>query len=134
MKPAFFAPAGTLDKKPPHGQPCNSCGLCCVATLCPLGRFIFGRELGPCPALEYVGDRSQCGLVVHPMKHAMTKVLEHGPTKMSTAAVVLIGSGLGCDARFNGEPADQDFYSRLREHDRKNRATANRAKATWGLR
>jgi hypothetical protein len=63
MPIGFLAPKGQLEKKPPHGDPCTSCGLCCMATLCPLGRKVFGREIGPCPALIWDEGKSSCGLV-----------------------------------------------------------------------
>jgi hypothetical protein len=44
-------PRGIYARKPPHGSPCNGCGVCCMVTLCPLGQHIFGFELGRCPAL-----------------------------------------------------------------------------------
>lgn len=131
MKPAFFGPASLLEKKPPHGQPCTSCGLCCVATLCPLARHVFGGELGPCPALEWEGEDSRCGLVVHPMVYSMSVTLNHGVAAASEAALMLIGSGTGCDARFNGEPADHAFYGALRDHDRRNASRINRARRVW---
>ena len=134
LKPGFLAPRGTLDKKPRHGQPCNSCGLCCVATLCPLGRSVFNRTTGPCPALSYKDGRSQCGLIVQPMTFARVRALTHGVAKVAAAAVLLIGAGLGCDARFNGEQPDEAFYGRLRIWDRENRSKTNAAKRIWGIR
>ena len=133
LKPGFLAPAGTLQKKPPHGQPCNRCGLCCVATLCPLARHVFRRELGPCPALEYADGQSVCGLVAHPMRHAPRVAFQAGVEAAQAAAEILIGSGTGCDARFNGETPDQDFYGRLREWDHKHRAETRRARKVWGI-
>ena len=133
MKPAFIAPKGTLEKKPPHGSPCNRCGLCCVATLCPLARVVFGRSLGPCPALSYDADGSRCGLVDEPMKYAMKVTMKSGVEATRSAAKQLIGSSLGCDARFNGEPIDEAFYGRLRDHDRKTASVTRKAKKVWGI-
>lgn len=134
MKPGFLAPRGTLDKKPPHGAPCNRCGLCCVATLCPLGRHIFKREHGRCPALSYdASGLSSCGLVTEPAKFAMGVALRAGIQVASDAAKHLIGSLTGCDARFNGEPKNEAFYAELRAHDRRTAAITVRARRVWGL-
>lgn len=142
MKPGFLAPSGTLDKKPPHGQPCNRCGLCCVATLCDLASHVFrgqklpvgGHVRGPCPALLYDGEGlSVCGLVADPMRFAMRVTLAHGTKAASDAAKFLIGSGTGCDARVNGEKADESFYAALVEWDRKNKGAVRTAKKIWGV-
>lgn len=119
----FFAAKGSLDNKPPHGAPCNRCGLCCMATLCPLAAHVFGDDRpGPCPALVKADDGFACGLT------------KHGTAKGREAATVLIGAGIGCDARFNDEPPDAEFYIRLQEWDRENEARVRSAKATWGMR
>ena len=130
-KPTMIAPAGTLAKKPPHGQPCNRCGLCCVATLCPLGEHLFKRHLGPCPALVE-GEQSGCGVILDPAKYAPALTFVHGRKAMSDAAALLNGAGTGCDARFNGEPADEKFYAKLLEDDRKNRRRFVAARRLWG--
>jgi hypothetical protein len=121
MKPMFVAPRGVLDQKPPHGAPCNRCGLCCFATICDLGQAVFRRSTGPCPALEGSFGNASCGLT------------QHGPTKYREAAAHLIGAGQGCDARFNGEPADAAFYRRLEQHDRDTLAENQAAKKLWGM-
>lgn len=132
-KPAFVAPRGTVASKPPHGQPCNRCGLCCIGSLCPLAQHVFGFELGPCPALSFTDAGSVCGLVDAPARHALRKTLENGPVKMSEAAAHLIGAGTGCDARINGEPPDESFYRRLEELDHQKRAQTRVARKLWGL-
>jgi hypothetical protein len=135
MKPAFFASRQQLQNKPPHGQPCNNCGLCCVGTLCPLARHVFHHELGPCPALEYDGDQSVCGLVAHPERHAPIETFKAGgPAKAAAAARVLIGAGVGCDARFNGEVSDEAFRASLRQWDHDHRRDVKVARKAWGVR
>lgn len=120
MKPVgFLAPRSMLDKKPPHGTPCNSCGLCCMASVCPSGQRVLGcSPVGPCPALKMDGDRSSCGLIADPQRYFPRKVAAYGVEKIRDAAKLLIGSGTGCDARFNGEPPDHAFYKKLEDHDR----------------
>lgn len=133
VKPGFLAPRGTLDKKPPHGAPCNRCGLCCVATVCPLGTVVFGRSAGPCPALSYEGEQSTCGLVASPMKYAMALTLRNGVDAMRQAAMLLIGSSTGCDARFNGEKPNEAFYAKLFRLDEQTRSLTKAAKKLWGV-
>jgi hypothetical protein len=126
-------PKDVLDKKPPHGAACTRCGGCCMVTVCPLGQFVFKREVGPCPALSFNAEGSVCGLVADPMRFAIGATLASGVEATSKAAAHMIGSGQGCDARFNGEPADEAFYRRQREWDHANRAKSRRAKKIWGI-
>lgn len=139
MKPAILAPKGARERKPRHGQPCNRCGLCCMATLCPLAAQVFGREIGPCPALEPMTvfpsgvTEYRCGLTADPMRWRMKAALLHGVKAMREAAAHLIGAGTGCDARFDGEAPDQSFYDRLNEHDRRTRAQTAAAKRLWSV-
>jgi hypothetical protein len=101
MKPAD----GIYARKPPHGSPCNGCGVCCMVTLCPLGQHILGFELGRCPALTKRDDTTYvCGLVLDPAKYAPTRAVTKSVAALRRAALLLIGSGDGCDARLNGEP------------------------------
>lgn len=142
MKPAFFASKSEIAKKPPHGAPCNRCGLCCIGTLCPLAAWVFRGDLfperpyiGPCPALERDEDGfAVCGLVADPGKHALSHTIRAGGReKASAAAKILIGAGDGCDARFNGEPADPEFYIRMIKIAKTQRKAVTAAKKTWGM-
>jgi hypothetical protein len=36
LKPTFLAPRSEFERKPPHGAPCNGCGMCRKALLCDL--------------------------------------------------------------------------------------------------
>lgn len=101
--------------KPPHGQPCNGCGQCCMDELCPLAVAVFGEPWErACPALEPNGERFACGLIVHPMVYAMRQTLLHGVALMSAAAGHLTGAGRGCDAQLDDEIADEEFRARMR--------------------
>lgn len=123
MPIGFLAPKGMLDNKPPHGSPCTRCGLCCIATLCPLARHVFNREAGPCPALVQNEDRTfACGMTIH------------GTAAGREAAMLLVGTGTGCDARVNGEPVNDAFNARLAQWDIDHADEIARAKATWGMR
>lgn len=52
--------------KPPHGAPCNRCGVCCAAEPCPVGQLIFRQRRGACPALEWQGTAYACALLTNP--------------------------------------------------------------------
>lgn len=137
MSPAFVAPKGALDRKPPHGAPCTRCGLCCQATLCKTAMHVFDRPSfpGPCPALRFDRDgRSSCGLVDQPEAYAPAVVAAHGRSNASNAAAHLIGAATGCDARFNGEPIDEAFYARLLRWDREHERRTRTAGRIWGHR
>ena len=47
--------------KPALGQPCNGCGVCCLAEPCPLGVILSRRLKGACVALRWDGARYECG-------------------------------------------------------------------------
>ena len=128
-------PRSMAERKPPHGTPCNRCGACCYATLCPLGQKVFRREIGPCPALVWSpgNPEAACGLVIEPAKHYPLAALRAGTEQASRDAALLVGSGTGCDARINGEPKDEEFYLALRIWDRKNAAAVRAARKTWGV-
>lgn len=121
MKPVFVAPKRLLDKKPPHGSPCNGCGLCCMAMLCDLAMHVFALpQLGRCPALVQTSeDTFACGLTLI------------GTAEKRKAALTLIGSGDGCDARFNGEPRNEEFYKTLDAKD--DSSEMRKAREIWGM-
>ena len=135
-KPIFSAPRSALEKKPPHGQPCNNCGLCCMATLCDLGRAIFPHapRVSKCPALYRTSrDTYACGVVMHPAVFAPPEVRDaEGMTtdKLRAAALIVVRAGQGCDARFNGEPRNTIFDIAL---DRLDAANADKIKAAREL-
>ena len=135
MRPAFSAPRSMMDRKPPHGAPCNRCGLCCIASLCPAAAQVFKRpeHPGPCPALIIDSDISSCGLIVEPEKHTAVIAAVHGKAPAADAARWLVGFGTGCDARFNGEAADQAFYAKLNQWDRDFNSEVAKAKKVWRM-
>lgn len=102
-------------EKPPYGSPCNSCGLCCEFSPCVMSRAVFKKTVGPCPALGRDEDgASWCGLVVDPRKFAPTRTAKHGAGHMREAALVMIGSGVGCDAALvSEEPVDLAQRARM---------------------
>lgn len=44
-------------------EPCNGCGVCCVAGPCPLGVLVSRRFKGACAALQWNGERYVCGVL-----------------------------------------------------------------------
>lgn len=49
--------------KPALGEPCNGCGVCCMAEPCPLGVVLSRRRRGRCVALRWQGGRYACGVL-----------------------------------------------------------------------
>jgi hypothetical protein len=88
--------------KPPIGQPCNLCGLCCQLQVCGAGSYALGlverygdRAPGPCPALEQDGDGLACGVLRNPHRW-LGQPQRHART-LRDAFAALIGAGVGCD-------------------------------------
>lgn len=135
MNPIFIAPRSMLDKKPAHGQPCNRCGLCCVASLCDLAQYVFHRMPypGPCPALIRSLDGYSCGMVVQPGRFNAEASVQYGEDRMRDAALLLINGLSGCDARFNGEPQDLAYDRKCDDFDRANAEIISKARAMWGM-
>jgi hypothetical protein len=54
--------------KPSPGQPCNGCGVCCLAEPCPVARVFLWQSMGACRALLWLGPERQyrCGLLLMP--------------------------------------------------------------------
>ncbi len=79
--------------KPPHGAPCNGCGLCCLAEPCPLGMVLSRRRSGRCVALRWDEGRGRylCGALDRPW--------------LAPLARRWIAAGSGCDAQLSAAPA-----------------------------
>ena len=92
--------------KPAPGQPCNGCGVCCVAEPCPLGQMLSLRRRGACAALAWRddGQRYACGVLDHP-----SDWLPWLPARWAQAlARRWIAAGQGCDSDFEAGPAAGD--------------------------
>lgn len=118
--------------KAPYGSPCNGCGACCNAVLCPLGVHVFRRAEGPCPALERDEGKPSyhCGLVARPHHYRPSKA---DADTLSRAALILIGANWRCDARIDGEPQPPDFVADMRRRGQKLRGRVTNAFITWGF-
>jgi len=123
-------------EKPAHGAPCNGCGGCCRAMLCPLGSALFGRFEGPCPALVPEGEKFRCGCVTKPLDYAPPwAAAAAGEARLREAALLLIGAQIGgCDACLVGEPYDKEFGRKCRSLANRTRKDASKAAVDWGLR
>ncbi len=111
----------TLDK-PAHGDPCNGCGLCCIAEVCKLG-VALGDERN-CKALIINADGTfSCGLVVAPYRFADEDSLAtwkaidaqsgdgSGERALSEMYAQMLGAGRGCDS---DDAAIRDFLDEAR--------------------
>jgi len=85
--------------KPALRDPCNGCGICCVAEPCPLSRLLFWQKKGPCRAIRWdeAYARYVCGMVVAP-----SEFLPWLPGLLQSMATRLfsrwIAAGKGCDS------------------------------------
>lgn len=85
--------------KPPEGQPCNGCGVCCASEPCPVG-IVFSRKInGACKALTWSepGQKYRCGVIVEPRQHLPRGFGWLSPL-LSKLAHRYISAGSGCDA------------------------------------
>jgi hypothetical protein len=105
-------------RKPPEGEPCNGCGVCCLAQPCPLGVLLSAKTTGACHALRWVdaGGHYRCGAITAPhevLQAALPSVLPTG-LRRGAAMVVApllqrlarrwIAAGAGCDSSLEPLP------------------------------
>ncbi|OZA91252.1 MAG: hypothetical protein B7X56_00425 [Burkholderiales bacterium 34-67-9] len=96
--------------KPALGQPCNGCGLCCLAEPCPLGMVLSLRVRGACRLLRWEAGQQcyRCGAIL-----ASSAGHDHTQSDQASAAPLSlwarlwnrlarrwIAAGSGCDATF----------------------------------
>ena len=76
---------------------------------------------GPCPALRLDRDgRSSCGIIAE------------APEPLRAAAILLVNSGDGCDARVNGEPINHEFHRYQDRLDVERAEEITKARELWG--
>lgn len=85
--------------KPAWGQPCNGCGLCCLAEPCPLGMVVSRRRRGACRALMWVDAEGcyRCGLLAAP-RGFLPRGMRWAAPGLARLARRWIAAGIGCDA------------------------------------
>lgn len=91
-------------EKPKTGDPCNGCGVCCAIETCPVGRVIFLRKKGPCPALVWASghNRYVCGLVGEPGGYVRWLPVAWRPAAgRLVARSIAAGQGCDCDTELN---------------------------------
>jgi hypothetical protein len=118
-------------EKPPQGDPCNACGLCCRMELCAIGRIVYGDIPGPCPAIAITPKGSECGMVLHPGQFAPEAVRRHGTAKVRASAKELLAIGLGCDAWLDGEPENPAFDAKISRNVERRASQIRDALRVW---
>src|ERR1043165_2494420 len=83
-------------RKPPEGDACNGCGLCCAVQLCPIVIELLPDAQAPCPAMEFNGERFWCGLIRRPSRYLGTPL--QSDRVIGPMAGVELAIGQGCDA------------------------------------
>ncbi|MFZ5529146.1 MAG: hypothetical protein ACOZE7_21065 [Pseudomonadota bacterium] len=90
--------------KPAAGQPCNGCGVCCLAEPCPVGMLVSRKRHGACKALVWVeaDHRYRCGLMLAGQRGSgLWRKAWH------RWAARWISAGSGCDASLEIEAAPE---------------------------
>jgi hypothetical protein len=87
----------------------------------------------PCPALLWTYCGSRCGLVQEPAMFAPVRTRIHGETRMRNAAMRILGSGKGCDARYTDEDENKGFQARVRDQRKSLRKLLEGDQAVWGV-
>jgi hypothetical protein len=95
--------------KPALGKPCNSCGLCCIAEVCDLGKEL-GDEVRCRALLAHADGTFTCGLVADPYsvlpddRLAPWRAIDRlagepsGEAALKAHFAGLLGAGRGCDS------------------------------------
>lgn len=91
--------------KPLYGNPCNGCGMCCIAVQCPVSLALFGEQV-LCPALEQAGTALGCGLMRNTSDY-VPDVPSWGGKALTEAFALMIGAGLGCDGADENDSDEQ---------------------------
>ena len=84
--------------KPPVGNKCNGCGICCASILCPIARVRFLKESGPCAFLKWRKERYFYALISRPFL-LLPKTLRrffYNFLKRKIAAYLNISKGCDC--------------------------------------
>lgn len=101
-------------RKPAVAQPCNGCGVCCLAQPCPLGIVLTKARHGACAALRWQDGASRyaCGAIVDPsgvLRSALpgwSQALAHPVARLlPLLARRWIAAGQGCDSDLEPDPS-----------------------------
>lgn len=82
--------------KPLEGQPCNGCGVCCLAEPCPVGMVVSLKRHGACSALRWSAEETRyvCGMLMRP----------DGLLKRIFSRWIAAGQGCDSDLEPSGKP------------------------------
>lgn len=113
----------SLDK-PVYGDPCNGCGVCCIAKVCDLGEALGDDQ--NCKALIQNADHSfSCGLVVDPYRFISPESLvvwqaidamsdgNAGEKALRESNAQALGAGRGCDS---DDESAQEYIEEARQN------------------
>lgn len=94
--------------KPPVGESCNGCGVCCLAEPCPIGMVVSLKRTGPCSALQWCPDEKtyRCGLLSKIAPSAGWKQNFSPRDLTQKLARRLISAGSGCDCDYQVVASD----------------------------
>ena len=86
--------------QPRTGEPCNGCGVCCLAFPCPLGMVLSLKRMGRCSALRWsdTDKRYLCG-AISDARSTLPWGLKWLAPRLSQVARRWIASGIGCDTK-----------------------------------
>jgi hypothetical protein len=84
-------------EKPLFGTPCNGCGVCCAASLCPVAVVFLFQIKGKCRAMLWQDGRYVCGMAVSPDLY-IKLIPEKGRELSARFFASRIAAGLGCDS------------------------------------
>ena len=101
--------------KPAFGDPCNRCGVCCLATQCEVSKARFGKQT-LCPALELDGGKYNCGLMVNAKKYVPERVALFGKETMERLMKLISGDG-SCSCKTQGSLPSVEALARSRAYD-----------------
>lgn len=76
-------------EKPPFGETCNGCGLCCRMQPCAIAITILGEVAAPCPILTFHDGRYWCRLV---------EIEDKINRNIAPMVSIKLGIGRGCDS------------------------------------
>jgi hypothetical protein len=86
--------------QPRTGEPCNGCGVCCLAFPCPLGMVLSLKRMGRCSALRWNDEerRYLCGAISEPRSTLPRGLMWLAPA-LARMARRWVASGIGCDTK-----------------------------------
>lgn len=108
--------------KPLEGQPCNGCGVCCLAEPCPLGVLLTGRRTGACDALRWdvAGGLYRCGalsepqaVLIHRLPEMLSGIAPLAAWGLPRLARRWISAGSGCDCSLEAIAAEANSATTL---------------------